>query len=605
MPVILGIAIRDLDGDGREDFVVHSGAFPGMTENTPQGAHVFWQQDGGYRIQQLPNHRQISARATTFADFNGDGLVDLFFAGSGWDSEPFPGEQNYLFLNTPGGFVNAGGNLPDTVNFSHGMGSADVDGDGDIDIVINAQLGNVKVAPYLLINDGAGNFTADWSRMPAAMQPSENYGGYPYHRWSWMTLGDLDGDGLPELIAGKERDHFNTRESLIYFNTDGQFADGRSMALPNHPDWGSNAAVVNILVEDFNGDGANDIVMLSYRGDPYAEGWSIQLLQNDGRGNMTDVSREALEGPISNPQGVWLTSIRATDINNDGYIDIVAEAPSGGYLPTRDTPLAWLGNGKGRFIPLLAGDILGDQDFGLLYNSTLVNDGTTMKLVSFLSYDGEVLVREKLFTTMPQIAYEPTNGNDIFRASPSVDIVDGLSGRDTFVFTVARPEAEMVRSGNMLSVTTQGTTDRLTNIERLQFTDGTLAFDTGAGDVAGSAYRLYQAAFDRVPDKEGLGYWISEMDKGIQLNAVADSFINSPEFHSTYGSEQTVSNAKYVELLYTHTLGRNYDQVGFDYWVGRLDANATNRGDLLAFFSESNENQARVAGAVADGIWYV
>ena len=118
------------------------------------------------------------------------------------------------------------------------------------------------------------------------------------------------------------------------------------------------------------------------------------------------------------------------------------------------------------------------------------------------------------------------------------------------------------------------------------------------------AYRLYQAALERTPDNDGLKYWIGRLDSGdTNLAALADSFINSPEFKSTYGDERSVSNSKFVELLYTHTLGRNYDQDGYNYWVSKLNGNETNRRDLLAFFSESNENKAQVYDAISDGIW--
>jgi hypothetical protein len=46
-------------------------------------------------------------------------------------------------------------------------------------------------------------------------------------------------------------------------------------------------------------------------------------------------------------------------------------------------------------------------------------------------------------------------------------------------------------------------TDTLIGFKRLEFTDGTLALDVDAGDTAGQAYRLYQAAFARTPDMSG------------------------------------------------------------------------------------------------------
>ena len=154
-----------------------------------------------------------------------------------------------------------------------------------------------------------------------------------------------------------------------------------------------------------------------------------------------------------------------------------------------------------------------------------------------------------------------------------------------------------------LLVTKPGGIDTLISVERVKFDDGTLALDFEGN--AGQAYRLYQAAFDRVPDTEGLGYWIGRLDSGTtSLKAVADSFLQSPEFVKTYGTQETVSNAQFVELLYRHTLDRNYEQEGFDYWVERLDGGHTNRADLLAFFSESDENVASVSPVVQNGVWF-
>ena len=45
-------------------------------------------------------------------------------------------------------------------------------------------------------------------------------------------------------------------------------------------------------------------------------------------------------------------------------------------------------------------------------------------------------------------------------------------------------------------------TDTLSGFKRLEFEDGVLALDIDPGDTAGQAYRLYQAAFARVPDMQ-------------------------------------------------------------------------------------------------------
>lgn len=143
-----------------------------------------------------------------------------------------------------------------------------------------------------------------------------------------------------------------------------------------------------------------------------------------------------------------------------------------------------------------------------------------------------------------------------------------------------------------------------TGIDRLKFDDGTVAFDTLGN--AGQAYRLYQAAFERDPDVAGLGHWIKALDGGaVNLRSAANDFINSVEFIAKFGTPQTVDNSSYVELLYKHTLGRAAEQAGVNFWVDELEANRSNRAELLAQFSESNENKAQVAAEISDGIWFV
>ena len=92
------------------------------------------------------------------------------------------------------------------------------------------------------------------------------------------------------------------------------------------------------------------------------------------------------------------------------------------------------------------------------------------------------------------------------------DTLDGGAGLDTAVFSGSKAGYTLTRtSSGMTAASAADGTDALINIERLQFTDKTLAFDLDGN--AGQAYRLYQAAFDRVPDQGGLGYWIDEMDQ--------------------------------------------------------------------------------------------
>jgi hypothetical protein len=69
------------------------------------------------------------------------------------------------------------------------LAAADVDRDNDIDIVVG---GGNTLALYL--NNGAGTFTADGSKLSAGSRASAI---------SALALGDLDGDGNPDLVVGQ------------------------------------------------------------------------------------------------------------------------------------------------------------------------------------------------------------------------------------------------------------------------------------------------------------------------------------------------------------------------------------------------------------------
>lgn len=197
-----------------------------------------------------------------------------------------------------------------------------------------------------------------------------------------------------------------------------------------------------------------------------------------------------------------------------------------------------------------------------------------------------------------------TNGPDHFVVPDGSTYIHGHGAHDTVRFTQSSQGMSFAVGNDAVVFAKDDKLFFFEHVERVVFSEGTLHLDTGVGEIAGMAYRLYQAAFDRTPDADGLEYWIGRLDSGnVSLKAVADSFIESPEYVRTYGTKETVSDSEFVELLYVHTLGRDYDREGHSYWVDRLENNQTNRADLLAFFSESEENQTRVAEQIDNGIW--
>jgi hypothetical protein len=179
------------------------------------------------------------------------------------------------------------------------------------------------------------------------------------------------------------------------------------------------------------------------------------------------------------------------------------------------------------------------------------------------------------------------------------DYIDGGAGFDTGVLSGSIYNYTYVRDGSTITTSGFDGFDTMVGVERLEFDDYGIAFDIEGN--AGQAYRLYQAAFDRVPDLGGLGYQMDALDDGLYLSQVAGNFIASPEFQTTYGA---LSNSQFVTQLYYNVLDRAPDSSGLNYHVARLNSGVA-RADVLVGFSESPENKANVIGQIDDGMLYI
>jgi hypothetical protein len=203
---------------------------------------------------------------------------------------------------------------------------------------------------------------------------------------------------------------------------------------------------------------------------------------------------------------------------------------------------------------------------------------------------------------------DPTNANR-FENDPNIqEIFQGTTDLDTYVaggqFSNFSHEKSLLGEDHMVWNSAEAELfDTLKDIERIEYSDGFLALDIDG--VAGKAYRLYQAAFDRTPDVEGLGFWIKQADGGsLDFNQIASYFMDSPEFSSKYGSPSTVSDQSFLTLLYNNVLDRIPDQAGFDFWANQ-QSKGLEREEMITYFSESVENVTNVAQTIDDGIWYV
>ncbi len=194
-------------------------------------------------------------------------------------------------------------------------------------------------------------------------------------------------------------------------------------------------------------------------------------------------------------------------------------------------------------------------------------------------------------------------GNDKLVGGGGNDTLDGGSGLDIAIYAGTRNAYSISRTLDGFLITDQAGgdgKDNLVDIERIQFNDTVYALDIDG--TAGQVYRLYQAAFDRVPDAKGLGFWINAIDNGTSLRQIAEGFTVSQEYLTAYGS-----NAGTLELVthyYENILHRTPEAAGLDFWVNVLLRKDASVPEVLASISESAENIAGLASIIGNGFAY-
>ena len=199
-----------------------------------------------------------------------------------------------------------------------------------------------------------------------------------------------------------------------------------------------------------------------------------------------------------------------------------------------------------------------------------------------------------------------TIDDDFFLATDANETIDGGTGLDSILYDSTLSQHTLVNTSGVnwtLSDVSTANVDTFKGLERVHFSDKSVALDISAGDVGGSCYRIYKAAFNRTPDEGGLGYWIGQMDRGMDLIEVSARFIDSDEFRSSYGTNPT--NGEFLTKVYNNVLSRDPDTGGYEWWVDQLANNEEKTWQkVLADFSEGAENQANVLSLIGNGIVY-
>lgn len=568
-------------------------------------------------------------------DFNNDGYNDLFIIDHGREvfvDEAYIGSKNILLLSDGNGRLVDKTNLinQNTTFWHSSINAADIEGDGDFDLVVATLSGAQNNHHYISLfeNDGAGGFSdSTLGNVPQFISQSIYKGNDLIPGTSgFIDIGD---DEIPDIVLlpyMNDNPETTDNSSAVFLRNDGS---GNFTELHQRVDvLGSvdseiqdTSGFSHFVVDDFNGDGLDDIIALAE--DPSSSDNHVHLtsLYQNSNYNFEDTTLSSLGAyrftvPSYNPKVSTSNNLASTklisfDVDLDGDKDLLWPVTNSSY-PSALNESLFLNDGNGNFTR--------DTDFLDIWTSEIDQkiNGALRPIFSDINNDGvlDLIVEETTWSPYPtslhsyfhvvmgEHFYEKFD-EKTFGATYAKDFINGSSKTiDTVIFQGNYEDYVIKQDSNSIfveQVSNAVNTDLLTDIERLKFNDTNLALDINGYNSAGAAYRLYQAAFDRLPDTQGLGYWISEIDNGMDLEGMAHSFIISDEFQSLYGSNTT--DEEFVTLLYNNVLKRDPDQSGFDYWINETN-NGLSRAGVLSSFSESTENKANVIDQIKTGFEY-
>ena len=237
---------------------------------------------GEFSSQRIISTGADGANSVFAADVDGDGDMDVLSAS--YDDNTIAWYES----DGTGDPIFTAHDITTTANGASSVFAADVDGDGDIDVLSASSTDNT-IAWYE--NDGNENFTQHTITSTATGASS-------------VYAADVDGDGDLDVLSASFQDH-----RIAWYENDG------SENFTTHTIATNIIGAGSVFAADMDGDG--DLDVLSASGQDSRVIW----YENDGSQNFTlnEISTAA-DRPVS---------VFAADVNSDGHLDVVSAAFEG------------------------------------------------------------------------------------------------------------------------------------------------------------------------------------------------------------------------------------------------------------------------------------
>ncbi len=290
------VLIADMDGDGDLDLI------EGLAPYQQDRCGTVWLNRGNGRFDEVgistkgyPGYFFPSARGDV-GDVDGDGDIDLVLP-RWFNIYVPPSSPDYLYRNDGKGnlAIDVTNPIPFVRDETVRVKLFDVDRDGDLDLYC----ANSDSTDRLFLNDGKGRFTDVTStHLPAIPEPTID-----------VFVADFDGDGWMDVATVAGNGTSPSYRRLVMFND----RTGRLLRVTQIlPD----VYGLQITGGDLDGDGDVDLAYGVSSTNPY------QLLLNDGTGRFSDATHQL-------PPQNWPTSrvtwghFEAADADGDGDLDLI------------------------------------------------------------------------------------------------------------------------------------------------------------------------------------------------------------------------------------------------------------------------------------------
>jgi len=333
-----GYVIIDYNNDGYLD-LVHSDIdyYNSIQGNRVRNYIKFYLGDAdGYLTEDSSNMNKfeglIHNRKSISGDWNGDGWIDIFFAGTGPDSQQpnyIPNEYPIMLLNDmQGSFLEyrLNNQYGITDGYFHSVTSSDIDNDGLSEVLLIEPKSDLLEQSRIIEFEGntGGNWGNGLKISPIDIEEED-----VINKFTSESI-DLDGNGTIELLLGGEQS-FNG--SFVY-----DLTTKTKRYIPHKKD-----LLIDAIFFDIDDDGDLDIIAST--NNTYYEGM-IEIFRNDIDA-FTDVTDQFIDinYDYQNHNQQWILWLYIGDFNNDGIIELHT-SDSKDFDGIQTTDIWWFENQK-------------------------------------------------------------------------------------------------------------------------------------------------------------------------------------------------------------------------------------------------------------------